>query len=284
MNWKPYSVNEMIKITQMFSFFKYSYDGSYKYAGESHNFWECVYILNGSICVSADERIYNLSDGEIIFHKPNEFHKFHITGNREATLLIFSFSAEGELCDYFKNQVFSLNGEQIKILQSLISYAEKFVLPDDTSYKMYLRAFENDKTYSQKVINYIYDFMLSLFQNSMPLAAYKSDSAIIFEKSVNYMREHIFENISVEEIAKHTNTSISGIKRIFSKYTGIGVHKYFLNMKIKKATTLLKQGVSVTAVSEMLSFSSQGYFTKAFKRENGELPSKYINKKDYSKE
>ena len=54
----------------MYSLFETHYNGRYVFPGETHNFWECLYVQKGEVCVSADERVYNLTDGEIIFHKP----------------------------------------------------------------------------------------------------------------------------------------------------------------------------------------------------------------------
>ena len=104
--WIPHDVNEQIHIESFFSFFETHYDNGYNFPGETHNFWECVYVLDGSICVSGDERVYNLSKDEIIFHKPLELHKFYVNGDAGATLLIFSFSLTGTLAEALKNMVF----------------------------------------------------------------------------------------------------------------------------------------------------------------------------------
>ena len=95
MIWTPYKIHEQIHISEMYSFFKFDYDKSYYFAGEMHAFWECVYVASGEICAIADDRMYNLSQGSLIFHKPLETHKFHITSDETATIIIFSFSAEG---------------------------------------------------------------------------------------------------------------------------------------------------------------------------------------------
>ena len=74
--YKPYKINQLINITEMYSFFERQFGKDYSFPGESHNFWECMYVEDGSVCVSGDERVYSLKSGEIIFHKPMEFHKF----------------------------------------------------------------------------------------------------------------------------------------------------------------------------------------------------------------
>ena len=80
-------------------------------------------------------------------------------------------------------------------------------------------------------------------------------------------------------IAKKLNVSVSYLKKIFTKYAGLGVHKYFLKSKITIACRLLRRGMSVCEVSEKLSFSSHNYFSTVFKRETGRLPSEFRKEK-----
>ena len=140
-------------------------------------------------------------------------------------------------------------------------------------YTMYLYAFNKVNLYSQNVGMYICRLLLSLAENTNILPVSKSYDSVIFTKAVKFMAEKLYENPSIEDVSNHVNVSVSSIKRIFNRYAGMGVHKYFLKLKIKAATQMLREGYSVTFVAEKLNFSSQGYFTKTFKRETGTLPS-----------
>ena len=118
---------EQIHITSMHSLFKIHYECGFEFPGETHDFWECLYILDGELCVSADERIYNMSQGELIFHKPLEFHKFIVNNPKGATVLTFSFSAGGPLTFWLRNKVFKLSQEQTQIIDSLLLYMQNKV-------------------------------------------------------------------------------------------------------------------------------------------------------------
>lgn len=276
MIWLSCNVKEQLHIEKFYSFFEVHYENGYNFPGESHNFWECLYVLDGSACVSGDERVYNLVQGEIIFHKPLEFHKFYIDNRDGATLLIFSFSLEGGLSGYLQNKVFLLSDEQKSIVSSMLGYMrQKAGSPqgDAINYQHYLSAFESIPTYSQMLATYIYQLLLSLTDDGSISRASSAPDAISFSKAVNYMNSHICGQPSVDEIAGFCNISAASLKRIFYKYAGIGVHKYFLKLKIKAAMELLEYGYSVTEVSEKLEFSSQAYFSAAFKRETGRNPS-----------
>ena len=65
---------------------------------------------------------------------------------------------------------------------------------------------------------------------------------------------------------------------MFSEFTGCGVGKYFLILKLVFAASLLKEGQSVKQVSEKLSFSTPNYFSTSFKREMKMSPKEYILK------
>ena len=65
------------------------------FEGESHPFWELVYVKEGSVGISADERIYNMTEGDIIFHKPMEFHRIWATESTSPHICILTFEIEG---------------------------------------------------------------------------------------------------------------------------------------------------------------------------------------------
>ena len=96
MVWVAHPITQQIKLTDIYSLFEVHYEKGYEFPGESHNFWECLYVAEGEVCVSGDERVYNLTRGAIIFHKPLELHKFIVTGADGADLFIFSFKSEAK--------------------------------------------------------------------------------------------------------------------------------------------------------------------------------------------
>ena len=280
MDWVAYSVNEQICITEMFSFFELECDSSYEFPGETHNFWECVYVLSGAICVSTDEKVYDLREGDIIFHKPLELHKFYATDDN-TRLLIFSYSAEGNLSKYLKKSVYSLSAGQKNILSNTLSYAREKAgeLNVDTNiHTTYLAPFEIIPLYSQMITTYLHSLMLSIIENSTSISVSTSYDSLLFQKAVSFMKENIRHNPSVEDIAKHTGAGVSTIKRIFNRFSGTSVHKYFLKLKLRESLKELQSGMSVTATAESFGFSSQGYFTNVFKREMGMPPSSAMKK------
>lgn len=276
MTWLAYPIKEQIRITDMYSLFVVHYDCGYAFPGESHNFWECVYIIKGEACISGNERVYNLAQGSIIFHKPLELHKFIVNGKDGADMLIFSFTAEGPLTAYLEEKVFILSDFQKSIADSLLLFIGEHLKPTADSEDLYrsgLEPFRTKPTYFQMLAAYLHQLMLSLADAGAVSAVSSAPDAVIFRQAISYLNSNIHRQPSVPELARFCNISESGLKRIFDKYAGIGIHKYLLKLKIKTAAELLQQGESVSCVAEKLGFNSQSYFSKAFRRETGVTPS-----------
>ncbi len=276
MFWEAYPVGETVSIKELFSFFKIHHGKDYEFPGEAHNFWEMMYVIKGSLCVSADDKIYNLTSGEMIFHKPMELHKFCIDDDDGADIMVISYNAEGALTNFFENKVYRLNGKQKSVIDALMSYADSFSQSEETNYIKYIEYPDTSPLFLQTVAVYAQMLMLSLAQGGTVASVVKNADSKLFSKAVKFMNDNIYESPTAEDIARSLNVSVSTLKRIFAKYTGFGVHKYFLKLKLKCAIALLGEGDSVTGVSERLNFSSQGYFTRVFKRETGTLPSEYF--------
>lgn len=277
--FEPYCIDEQLKITEFFSMFECYRDEDYSFQGETHDFWECLYVIDGNVCVSGDERIYHMCRHDIIFHKPLELHKYYNEAKNGSNLLIFSFNASGKIMKYFENKVFHFSSVQENIMNDLIDFVRARAGKDKQNTEFFLKYLIPDKNstiYLQYLSCVITQLFLSIFEECTETHAANSPDVVIFKKAVKYMNKNLDKQLLIEVLAKECSISPTGLKRIFAKYAGLGIHKYFLKLKIAKAARLLKSGHSVTEISELLGFSSQGYFSHAFKRETGKSPSEYI--------
>lgn len=274
---KPYIIDEQIRITELFSMFECHRDKDYFFRGETHDFWECVYVIDGDICVSGDERVYHIHKNDIVFHKPLELHKYYNEAENGSDLLIFSFNTSGKLTKYYENKVFHLNTAQESLINQLIAFVRSNKISScDCNIQIYLEPANKSVIYLQYLSSVLEQLLLSLYEESAETSASKAPDVIIFRKAVKYMNKNLDKQISINSLSKECNVSPTGIKRIFGKYSGLGIHKYFLTLKINKAAQYLKSHHSVTEISELLGFSSQAYFSHVFKRETGLSPTEYI--------
>ena len=277
MSWQSYQVKEQVKITKLYTLFKMNFEKGYHFNGEMHDFWECMYVLDGSMCISADDRVHNLSQGDIIVLKPFELHKFNVDDPNGVTLFIFSFTLEGMIGGNLQS-AYHFDKYGRSVVKTFLEYLDFEIkkradIIRDEYYWNILSYFENDNIFLQTVSLNISRIILTLSSDTSILEKSKTYETELFKKALIIMNENIAEQLSVNELAERLNISISSLKRLFDKYAGMSVHKYFLTLKIKVATLFLKNGISVNEVSESLGFSSQGYFSAMYKRETGNIPS-----------
>lgn len=95
----------------------------------------------------------------------------------------------------------------------------------------------------------------------------------------NYIRRHLSERISVEDIAKELYMSRPYLSAKFRKETGETLTDFILKEKTEEAKRLLRYSdKSLAAISSYLGFSSQSHFSRIFKKYAGKTPSEYTDK------
>lgn len=278
MVWRSFEVKEQIKIEKLYTLHRRHYDKGHRFLGEMHDFWEAVYVVQGEVVISADENVHKFKRGDIIFHRPLELHKFNVVGEDGATMLIFAFDMSGKLCKSMERQAVHLDKYNRSIAENFLEYIEYKVrqCPSDHIKNFYgdiLPFFKDDDIFFHTVALYISNIILSVASGASTLPKTKTHETELFKKALEIMNSRISKVLSVNELAAELNISSSSLKRLFDKYAGMSVHKYFLTLKIKMATVFLKEGMSVGEVADTLGFSSQAYFSSTYKRETGNNPS-----------
>ena len=119
-----------IVIGKIYSIHYFEYPKNYKFEGESHNFWEFVYADKGELTVYADTEVHTLKQGNIIFHKPNEWHNVYANSDVAANVAIISFSCDSSAMSFFENKILTVGQEQKTILSKILSeYTGAFSTP-----------------------------------------------------------------------------------------------------------------------------------------------------------
>ena len=108
-----------INIGKLFSVHYFEYPTNFKFEGESHNFWEIVYVDKGDITVFADDISFPVTQGNAVFHKPNEWHSLHTSSVSATNVVIISFESISPAMSFFENKTLTVGQEQ-KIIFSKI--------------------------------------------------------------------------------------------------------------------------------------------------------------------
>ncbi len=93
---------------------------------------------------------------------------------------------------------------------------------------------------------------------------------------VAYMREHLAEDLSINQLAARAGVSPAHFRRLFDSAMGIAPHRYVMNLRLERALELLMQtDLPILHVALECGFSSQSHLTAAFKKEHGTTPAQF---------
>ncbi len=83
----------------------------------------------------------------------------------------------------------------------------------------------------------------------------------------------------MQEIAKELHISYSYLSAYFNQHFNESFNDYLNGVRIEKAKEfLVDPAVQISYISEMVGYSSPGYFTKVFKKLTAVTPSTYRRK------
>ncbi len=92
----------------------------------------------------------------------------------------------------------------------------------------------------------------------------------------SYIREHLDERLTVDQIAEAMHMNRSYLSTKFKKETGRSLSSYVIDTKLKKSMEYLRNtDKPIIEIVNLLGFSSQGYFQNVFKRHIGITPGQY---------
>lgn len=279
------TMKNSITVNQIFSVHYFKYTQNFDFNGESHDFWEFVYIDAGEANVIADDKTYVLHQGEAIFHKPNEFHNIG-TVNRFANSVIVSFSCKNKAIKFFEEKILSLTQYEKELLSRIIDEAS-VAYPDVMSevYSDKLPENMSDEFASEQVIRQNLELLLvSLIRNNQSTAtrrvARESVRDAQSDKTVKaiteYVHSKLYDDFCLDDIAKEMYFSKTYMKNVFRKKMGVSIVQYYLNLKIEEAKRLIsKKEHTFTEIALKLNFSSVQYFSRLFKNHTGMTPTEY---------
>ncbi len=232
----------------------------YEFAGEKHPFWELVYVLGGSVGITAGEKIYILDAGQCLLHPPNEFHRIRSERGTEPHVLNLSFHSDS--MPAYQGRIF-MPDERLREELLEISMEVRTGLHESDIGKL---------TEARLRFEYWIVRALSSVDEG---GATESSGAVRYAEIIGVMRSHISEPLYAGEIAKLCNMSLSNLKKVFAKYAGMGVARYFTEMKMQRAAELLRCGKRVGEVAGELGYCDQNYFSTVFRRIMGMPPGSY---------
>ncbi len=96
------------------------------------------------------------------------------------------------------------------------------------------------------------------------------------DKIIKFVETNYASDISNEELAAAAGYHPYHVNRLMKEYTGLTLHKYIVEYRLKKSCELLANtSFCINEISEMCGFKSAYYFAHGFKKKFGSTPTEY---------
>lgn len=278
-------LDSVIEINEIVSLFYFEYAKDFVFQGESHDFWEFLYVDKGQVEVMADTEGYQLQQGEMIFHKPNEFHSVWANGKIAPNLIVASFVCNSPAMKFFENKILKAGEEEKNILANLIR-ERTHCFNKRLNEFITVRDKRPDEPFgAQQLIKiYLELLLITLIRNNTAIKKQERISSLtrrraeddLVNRMICFMKQNIEKNLTVDDFCKEFSLSRTRIKSLFKDRMQTGIIQYFRRMKIERAKELIREeNYNFSEIAERLGFSSVHYFSHVFKKITDMTPSEY---------
>jgi len=272
----------VLNISRIITIHYYEFGPNFVFLGEKHDFWELVYVDKGRVQIRADEEEITLEQGQIVFHKPNEFHSIRSLDSAP-NFFVLSFSCPSAAMEVFDRFSTHLDKKLKGYLFSIIQEAEKtFVIPKNDPYLKKLERKPDAPLGGEQLIKtYLEQFLIFLLRtvtsriNPLPP---KEEKNPLLSSIQAYLADRVEVKIQIEDICGAFGYSRSYLSRLFQKETGQSLGKYITKLKIDKAKQWIREtDMNFAQIAAKLAFDTPQYFSRVFKRCTGMTPSEFKN-------
>ncbi|MBE7042074.1 MAG: helix-turn-helix domain-containing protein [Ruminococcaceae bacterium] len=225
---------------------------------------ECeIYVnLSGDISFFCNDHIYPMTRGDVLIARPGEYHHCVYRSNaaHQHYWILFDYEPNRPIWESFFRLPF-----------------ENVLRPDYEQKEELLQLCEEllGTTLSEgERFSHFWSLMTILKRSH---SVEQADHLIPkdFVTVLDYINTHIYEKITVSQIAEKCFISTSTLERYFMKYTHSRPVEYIRHKKMTEAAELLRQGMSVSRTVEQLGYCDESYFIELFKKHFGTTPLQY---------
>ncbi|MGM9647962.1 MAG: AraC family transcriptional regulator [Eubacteriales bacterium] len=249
---------------------------SFDYAPDPTDFWthfhdrdELLYVKCGKGRFISEGRIYNLVGGSVFIVKRGETHRLEIDPAYPYERMAFNFDRRlfetvdrsGILFEPFGKDNILYSGGQITDNLDKICR-----IPPDVK-KEELRV---------RILSYLFPTLSEIACAYTAEGLPYQDKAILnmsVRLAIKYIHDHLYQDLSLDEIARGCFVSKSYISRLFRETTGKTIGEYITLKRLIAARRMLARGDHPTAVAAACGFKYYSTFWRDYQKVFGTAPS-----------
>lgn len=270
-------VRNVVSVTKLVTILSYELSPSFSTEGERHNFWELVYVDRGRIYCRADWETRLLKQGEMIIHRPNEFHSVACDGTESASVFIITFDCTSTFMKLLNKESYRISGERAQLMRKLIAECNRTFSVSEYP----LRLLENAPVGGAQLTGrYLEELLILLIreegrgvEGGAVLDGGISVDTTLAQEICDYLKAHVCEKVTLDGISQRFHFGKSRLCDIFKRAEGDTIVGYHTKLKIAEAKRMLfEKRLTVSEIAAQLGFESPEYFSRTFRKHTGTSP------------
>lgn len=243
-----------------------------------HDAYEIYLFINGNTNMYLENSCYHLECGDLLVITPSEMHRSVCLDNQSYERIGINIKRSVfERMSSIQTNLLTCFDSRPLGQKNLIHLSEKqqqhFIrLADD------LREVLNSSEYGHDILANSYLSQLLVFINTLyKSSTYTANDIMpdLINNTMIYIKEHLTEAITLEQLSKKFYLSGTYISRQFKKHTGLSIRFYVLDQRIALAKRLLSEGKNVSEACYMSGFYDYANFIRSFTKLVGISPGRY---------
>ncbi len=249
------------------------YEGDWQSIPHSHPFSELFYVVNGTGTFVAEGSEFLVGKNDMVIINP---HVQHTERSVQATPLDYIVLGIEGLSFSFEDIAAAQDGLSMQTHSGAV-YKYNMQSPNVYAYlNIMLEEISSKKDNYETVCHNLLEILLVCMLRNDHLSIIQKDQNLLNRECAqikNYLDANYAEDITLDTLAALTHMNKYYMAHAFTKYTGLSPINYLLKKRIQEAKSLLEStACSISQISNMLGFSSQSYFSQAFKKATGKTP------------
>ena len=251
------------------------------HSAHSHTYYVLFYLMHGNCTISIDDRLYTLSEGNVIFMPANSVHKTSYIGELVPERTYIEFSRD--YIDAIDNCL-GKNWSEHNLWGHILYIEKEKREKIDSLFREIQKEYDIIDGYSDCCIRQLFQYLIirlvRLDRNTKDIKEFiaNSDNKINQDMIIaaKYIAENFKNNITLKDVANHLNLNPSYFSSKFKAFNSIGFTEYLRNIRINHAEWyLIETDLSLSDIADECGFCNSNYFGDTFKLVNGLSPSEF---------
>lgn len=234
-------------------FFRRTYLKNYSFPLHFHLAFEMIYVNEGHLSVTIDQKEYKLHKNDLAFIFPNQVHGFSTDDSSEITIVLFSTELIGDFFMSYKGLIPDNNILHLKDGFSIDNFESIY---GRKSFLYYIC----DKLVREKSFNKVKQTVQTKLIN----------------KIILFVEENYSMECTLKDVASNLGYDYPYISKLFVQQMGMTFTVYLNNYRISQACYLLKNSnLSIGEIASKCGYNNLKTFHRNFREIIGITPKEY---------